>query len=112
MKDRPAHSARSGELHALGLVAAARAIRNGEVAAETYAGTLLQRARAHDDLNAFITIDEDSVLQAARDTDRLRRAGRSAPLLGVPVGVKDSYLTKGLRTTFGTAVLGTFKPTH
>ena len=105
-------SGNSGELHELGLVAAARAIRNGEVSSEAYVGKLLERARGHADLKAFITIDESSVLEAASHADRLRRAGRSAPLLGVPLAVKDSYLTKGLTTTFGTSVLATFKPTR
>jgi mandelamide amidase len=112
MKKHRTRSGSSAELHELGLGAAARAIRNGELSSETYVGKLLERARAHADLKAFITIDEASVLQAARQADRSRRAGRSAPLLGVPLAVKDSYLTQGLTTTFGTSVLATFKPTH
>lgn len=106
------HSGSYGELHELGLAAAARAIRNGEVSSETYVGNLLERAREHADLKAFITIDEASVLQAARQADRSVRAGGSAPLLGVPLSVKDSYLTKGLTTTLGTSVLANFKPTR
>jgi mandelamide amidase len=102
----------SDELQELGLAAAARAIRSGEVSSEAYAGKLLQRAREHADLKAFITIDEASVLEAARQADLTRRAGHSAPLLGVPLAVKDSYLTEGLTTTFGTSVLADFKPTH
>ena len=99
-------------LHELGLAAAARAIHNGDVSSETYVGTLLERARAHADLNAFITIDEAAVLEAARDADRSLQAGRRAPLLGVPLAVKDSYLTKGLTTTLGTSVLTSFTPTR
>ena len=99
-------------LHELGLCAAARAIRNGDVSSEEYAGMLLQRARAQAHLNAFITISEESVLEAARDADRERRNGRAAPLLGVPLAVKDSYLTRGLRTTLGTSVLAAFTPTY
>ena len=40
-------------VHELGLAAAARAIRNWGVSSETYVGTLLERARAHADLNAI-----------------------------------------------------------
>jgi Asp-tRNA(Asn)/Glu-tRNA(Gln) amidotransferase A subunit family amidase len=112
MKKHQMRSGCSGELHELGLAAVARAIRNGEVSSETYVGKLLERARAHADLKAFITIDEASVLQAARQADRSLRAGCSAPLLGLPLAVKDSYLTKGLTTTFGTSVLASFKPTR
>ncbi len=111
MSHRRVHSGNSTELHELGLAAAARAIRQGEVSSETYLSTLLKRAREHASLEAFITIDEASVLQAARQADRWLRAGRSLPLLGVPLAVKDSYLTKGLTTTFGTVVLTGFKPT-
>ena len=112
MKKHRTRSGSSAELHEFGLAAAARAIRNGEVSSETYVGKLLERARAHADLKAFITIDEVSVLQAAKQADRSLREGRSAPLLGVPLAVKDSYLTNGLTTTFGTSVLATFKPTR
>ena len=59
----------SGVLHELGLCAAARVIRNGEVSSEAYVEALLQRARAHADLNALITIAETSALEAARDAD-------------------------------------------
>lgn len=110
MKQYQTRSVTSGELHELGLAAAARAIRNGEVSSETYMRNLLLRAREHADLNAFITIDDDSVLQAASQADRSLRAGQSAPLLGVALAVKDSYLTEGLTTTLGTSVLADFKP--
>jgi indoleacetamide hydrolase len=102
----------SGELHQLGLAAGARAIRHGEMSSETYVTALLERAREQADLKAFITINDASVREAARQADRSLRAGSCAPLLGVPIGVKDSYLTKGLTTTFGTSVLADFKPTR
>lgn len=94
----------------LGLAAAAAAIRNGEITSETYATALLQRARVFAELNTFITIDEAAVLTAARDADKARASGSSAPLLGVPLGVKDSYLTKGLPTSLGLGSLANFVP--
>ena len=100
------------ELHELGLAAAARAIRNRDLSSEAYVTKLLERARRYSDLKAFITIDEASVLEAAWQADRSLREGRNAPLLGVPLAVKDSYLTKGLTTTFGTSLLTSFKPTR
>lgn len=57
-------SASSGELHKLGLTAAARAIRNGEVSSEDLIGRLLQRARAHADLNAFMTTGASACLHS------------------------------------------------
>jgi indoleacetamide hydrolase len=49
-------SSSSGELHELGLLAAVRAIQNGEVSSEVYVGKLLERASGHADFNAFITV--------------------------------------------------------
>lgn len=100
------------ELAALGVAAAAEAIRKGEISSESYATALLQRARTHSDLNAFITIEEAAVLEASRAADKARAAGATAPLLGVPIGIKDSYLTQGLRTTFGVSNLKSFVPDH
>ena len=102
----------AGDLAVLGVAAAAEAIRNGEISSESYSNALLQRARTHSDLHSFITIDETAVLQAARAADKARAAGATAPLLGVPIGIKDSYLTKGLRTTFGISNLKNFVPDH
>lgn len=94
----------------LSVAAAAAAIRNGDIMAASYAAALLQQARKHADLNSFITIDESAVLAAAEATDKARAAGSTAPLLGVPLGVKDSYLTRGLRTTLGVEILEGFTP--
>lgn len=97
-------------LSELGVAAAAAAIRNGDLTSESYASHLLQHARKHADLNSFITIDESAVLAAAEDADEARAAGSRALLLGVPLGVKDSYATRGLRTTIGVETLENFVP--
>jgi indoleacetamide hydrolase len=100
----------TANLTSLGLAAAAAAVRNGDITSETYATALLQRARALAGLNAFITIDEAAVLAAARDADKARAGGSAAQLLGMPLGVKDSYLTAGLPTSLGLDSLAHFIP--
>src|SRR6478609_3346359 len=103
-------SRQTTDVDSLGLATAAAAIRNGDITSEAYTAALLQRARALAELNAFITIDEAGVLAAARAADKSRAAGSAAPLLGVPLGVKDSYLTKGLPTSLGLQDLAPFIP--
>ena len=100
----------AADLTSLGLAAAAAAIRNGDITSEAYTAALLARAREVAELSAFITIDEAVALEAARDADKARAAGSAAPLLGVPLGVKDSYLTKGLPTSLGLDSLAHFVP--
>ncbi|WP_144156486.1 amidase family protein [Paraburkholderia sp. BCC1885] len=103
-------SSEAHDLAELGVAAAVAAIRDGDITSESYSAALLKRARAFSELNSFITIDESAVLAAARDADKARAAGSTAPLLGVPFGIKDSYATRGLRTTIGTAALRNFVP--
>jgi len=105
-------AADDGELAQLGVAAAATAIRQGDITAESYAAALLERARHYSDLNSFITIDESAVLAAAREADKARATGSTAPLLGVPLGVKDSFATRGLRTTLGVKNLAEFIPSQ
>jgi aspartyl-tRNA(Asn)/glutamyl-tRNA(Gln) amidotransferase subunit A len=62
-------------------------------------------------LNAFCTPAPDQARAAARDLER--RIARGEPvgaLAGVPVGIKDLVLTKGLRTTFGSHLYADFVP--
>jgi mandelamide amidase len=92
------------------VAAAAEAIRRGEISAEAYAAALLSRARQYAGLNAFITIDETAVLAAARHADKARARGADAALLGVPPAVKDSYMTRGLKTSFGTGLMKDYVP--
>ncbi|WP_050386525.1 amidase family protein [Bradyrhizobium pachyrhizi] len=107
-----ATAASSTELTELGLAEAAASIRNGETTSEAYTSGLLKQAKKYATLNSFITIDEISVLSAARDADKARAAGLSsrAPLLGVPIGVKDSYATRGLPTSLGLKLLKDYVP--
>src|SRR6201991_3245709 len=115
MDDTPISFSRAGpqesaDFASLGLSAAAAAVRNGDITSEAYTVALLQRARTLAELNAFIMIDQAAVLAAARDADKARAAGSAAPLLGVPLGGKDSYLTKGLPTSLGLGSLAQFVP--
>ncbi|GAA1135386.1 amidase family protein [Kribbella jejuensis] len=98
------------QLTELGVAAAAAAIRRGDITAESYAAALLDQARAQSAIHSFATIDESSVLAAASAADKARAAGATAPLLGVPLGVKDSYQTKDLPTSLGLRSLKDFVP--
>jgi len=60
-------------------------------------------------LNAFITVAEEHSLAQARVADERRSRGEAGALTGVPVAHKDIYCTKGIRTTCGSKMLGTFK---
>ena len=86
-------------------------LRKGDVTAEQYASALLQQCEKGKALNAFITLPQDQVLEAARGADRLRASGsKLGALHGLPIPVKDSVNTKDMPTTGGTPALRNFQP--
>ena len=56
-------------------------------------------------LNAFLTLAEQEAMDSAKKAEELLGKGIDlGPLHGMPVGIKDLYNTKGIRTTYGSAV--------
>src|SRR5579875_1183069 len=54
-------------------------------------------------LNAFRVVLTESALADAAEADRRRAAGEQAPLLGIPIAVKDDVDIAGVPTAFGTS---------
>ncbi len=98
------------QAHELSLIEAAHAITAKRITSERYSEVLLKRTHDLAFLNSFITVDDEKALNAARAADKERLAGKRHVLPGLPIGVKDSYLTKDLPTSFGTAVARGFRP--
>lgn len=69
---------------------------------------LLRIAQLNPQLNAVVTLAEESALQAARAADQRRAGGESGTLLGVPILHKDLFCTQGLRTSCGSRMLDNF----
>ena len=63
-------------------------------------------------LNAYVTVTAEAAREQARVADTAIQAGRSKPLLGIPMGIKDLFCTKGVRTTAGSRILGPFVPPY
>src|SRR5579862_2317762 len=64
-------------------------------------------------IGAYLTLSKERALEQADRTDRMVAEGKALPPLGgVPVGIKDVMVTKGVRTTAGSKVLGNFVPPY
>ncbi len=92
----------------------AAALAAGETSSVEATRAHLDRIAAVDDqLHAFLHVDGDVALAAARDADARRAAGDRLPrLAGVPIAVKDVLATKGSPTTCGSAILRDWIPPY
>ncbi|MDR2067897.1 MAG: Asp-tRNA(Asn)/Glu-tRNA(Gln) amidotransferase subunit GatA [Holosporaceae bacterium] len=72
----------------------------------------LDRIAKHSHWNAFITVCEESALRTAQLSDQKIKNGTAGALEGVPIALKDLFMTKGIRTTAGSKMLQNFIPPY
>jgi aspartyl-tRNA(Asn)/glutamyl-tRNA(Gln) amidotransferase subunit A len=69
----------------------------------------IERARA---LNAYVLETPEQARAMARDADAKIGKGEGGPLAGIPLGIKDLFATRDVRTTACSKILGDFKPPY
>jgi aspartyl-tRNA(Asn)/glutamyl-tRNA(Gln) amidotransferase subunit A len=87
-------------------------LRKGSISSEELTHAYLDRIDRLDKglVQAYVTVTPESALEQAKAADARRRAGEDAPLLGVPMALKDLVLTRGIRTTCSSKILENFVP--
>ncbi|MBV2151867.1 Asp-tRNA(Asn)/Glu-tRNA(Gln) amidotransferase subunit GatA [Kitasatospora sp. SUK 42] len=97
-----------------GAAETASAIAKGEVSAVEVAQAHLDRIEAVDKkVNAFLHVDTEGALNAAKAVDEKRAKGEElGPLAGVPLALKDVFTTKGIPTTCGSKMLEGWIPPY
>jgi amidase len=94
----------AAELAFAGIHRQAEALRAGDVSSRELVAMYLERIDRFDGrLNAFRVVLGDRALAEAAEADRRIAAGGSAPLLGVPIALKDEVDVVGELTTHGSA---------
>ncbi|HEX2622521.1 MAG TPA: Asp-tRNA(Asn)/Glu-tRNA(Gln) amidotransferase subunit GatA [Phototrophicaceae bacterium] len=61
-------------------------------------------------IKAYITVTPERALADAQAADQKRKQGENAPLLGIPIGIKDVISTDGVETTCASKILKGYKP--
>src|SRR5580704_16194644 len=100
------------ETKGLTLKSAIDGLRAKTFSAEELATAHLSAMEQARPLNAFVLETPEMALAMAKASDARIAAGEAGPLEGVPLGIKDLFCTKGVRTTAGSKILGNFKPTY
>lgn len=78
------------------------ALRAGQVSAAELTASVISAIEAEDHtINAVVVRDFDRARAAARNADEARARGANAPLLGLPITIKESFDVAGLPTTWG-----------
>ncbi len=104
----------TNEILALSATTLAAAIARAELSArEVTVAYLEQIAATEPKLHAFRRVTADRALAQAEALDRARAHGQPlGPLAGVPIGLKDIFVTEGIETTAGSKILAGWLPPY
>ncbi len=98
------------DLNVLTIEAAATAVQQRQITAVALAEAFLKKIDQDDaSIGAYLLTCRERALAKAAEIDRIADRGDPLPPLGgVPVGIKDVLMTRGLRTTAGSKILQNF----
>jgi aspartyl-tRNA(Asn)/glutamyl-tRNA(Gln) amidotransferase subunit A len=100
------------ELHKLTIKEAIEGLRAKKFSSVELTAAHLNQIKKHNNLNAYVEFNENRALQAAAAADANIKNSNIRALEGIPIGVKDLFCTKGVRTTACSKVLANFVPEY
>jgi aspartyl-tRNA(Asn)/glutamyl-tRNA(Gln) amidotransferase subunit A len=100
------------DLTSLTLAQARDRLRKKEITAAELTDAHIGAVEAARALNAFVKETPDQARDMARASDARLAKGEGGLLEGIPLGIKDLFCTKGVRTTAGSKILDDFTPTY
>src|ERR1700681_4351311 len=102
------------DLTSLTIDAARTAVQDRKTTAVELAGAFYSKIEKDDPrIGAYLTLSKERALGKASEIDALVSRGEKLPALGgVPVGIKDVLLTRGVRTTAGSKILANYIPPY
>ncbi len=101
-------------LNLLTIDAARSAVQERKTSAAALAESFYAKIENDDPkIGAFLTLSKERAMAKAAEMDALAAKGEKLPPLGgVPVGIKDVMVTRGIRTTAGSKILGNYVPPY
>lgn len=87
-------------------------LRKRKISSQELVEACLTRIKKYDKkIHSFITVREVAI-NDAKIADKNFKTGKNRILEGIPVGIKDNFLTRGLRTTAASPVLDNYIPQY
>jgi aspartyl-tRNA(Asn)/glutamyl-tRNA(Gln) amidotransferase subunit A len=101
-------------LNNLTIDAARTAVSERKTSASALAKAYFAKIESDDpQIGAYLTLSKERAMGKAFEIDSMVTKGEELPpLAGVPLGIKDVMVTKGLRTTAGSKILGNYIPPY
>src|SRR3954451_16482450 len=100
------------DLTSLTLAEAHERLRKKEITALELTDAHIGAVEAARALNAFVKETSEQARDMARACDARLQKSEGGLLEGIPLGIKDLFCTKGVRTTAGSKILDDFTPTY
>jgi aspartyl-tRNA(Asn)/glutamyl-tRNA(Gln) amidotransferase subunit A len=92
---------------------ASRLLKKREISSVELTSEYLERIDvAEPKVRALVTVTREQALEQAKKADETIAAGKTGPLAGIPVVVKDNMCTRGVRTTCSSKILENFIPPY
>ena len=101
-----------GELAKLTIATARDMLRAKTISATELTNDCLSAIDAGDALNAFCHKTPDHAREQAITADKMLATGDAPDMCGIPLGIKDLFCTKGVKTQAASAILANFKPEY
>lgn len=100
------------ELKALTISQAREGLRKKEFTSLEITKDCLESISGSDKLNAFSTVTAEKAIEQAEESDKRILKGDAPSLCGIPLGVKDLFCTKGVKTQAASKILQNFEPEY
>jgi aspartyl-tRNA(Asn)/glutamyl-tRNA(Gln) amidotransferase subunit A len=100
------------DLTSLSLSDAREGLKSKRFSATEITGAFISNIEAARQLNAYVLETPEHAMEMAKASDERIARGAAGPLEGLPLGIKDLFCTKGIRTTACSKILGNFIPPY
>jgi aspartyl-tRNA(Asn)/glutamyl-tRNA(Gln) amidotransferase subunit A len=100
------------ELTKLTITQTLEGFKSKKFSASEVTAAYIKNIEANRNLNAFITDNFESAIESAKKSDAKIASGQMADLEGIPLGIKDLFCTKNIRTTAASKMLADFVPQY